>query len=101
MTEHETSSVTVTNPQITRNSEDSERSRHSPNHNEVDARARQTSVNIHDLSFTPHPSHEITISNKAASPSSTHGSENEKSFVITRAANALGLTPGMVEIMCV
>lgn len=56
---------------------------------------------MHDLSFTLHPSHEVAISNKAASPTSTHVSENEKSFVITRAANALGLTLDMVENLCV
>jgi hypothetical protein len=100
-TEHETSTATVTNPKHTRDTEDSVQSRHSPDHNDVDARARQSSVNIHDLSFTLHPSHEITISNKAASPSSTHVPENERSFVITRAAHALGLTPDMVENMCV
>jgi hypothetical protein len=64
-----------------------------------DINGRRDSVDIQNLSFHLHPSHEASISNRASSPCSTPHSESEKSAVITRAANAFGLTPDIVEIL--
>lgn len=58
---------------------------------------RRDSVNIQDLSFHLHPSHEASISKQTSSPCSIHHFESEKSAVITRAADAMGLAPDIVE----
>jgi len=99
-TDDETSPAAAENPDHARDIDNMLPTTHSPKDTEG-LKARRDSLNIHDISFNLHSSHEVSISNKAVSPCSTHVSASEKSVVITRAANALGLTPNTVENMYV
>lgn len=97
-TDGETSSVGAENLDLETDADGMLPMTQSPRDTE-DLEGRRDSLNIQDLSFHLHPSHEAPTSAKSASPCSTHNSESTKSVVITRAANALGLTPGVLETM--
>jgi hypothetical protein len=95
MTDGETSTSVMEAPDLATDAHNMLQTAQSPKDNDVDG--RRDSVNIQDLSFHLHPSHEASISNKASSPCSTHHFESEKSAVFTHAANAIGLAPDIVE----
>ncbi len=60
--------------------------------------ARRDSLNIHDLSFILHPSHEVSTSEKDAA-SVCSPPESEKSMMLARACYALNLTADVLERM--
>jgi hypothetical protein len=96
VTDGETSSSsTIEIPTLATDAQNMLQTAKSPKDNGIEG--RRDSVNIQDLSFHLHPSHEASVSNKTSSPCSIHHFESEKSAVITRAADAMGLAPDIVE----
>lgn len=61
---------------------------------------RRDSINIHDLSFILHPTHEPSTSEPTRSPiSAIDRLENERGVMLTKASYALSIAPDALEKM--